>query len=44
MNELDYKIIIELYKERNITTVSKKLYMTQPNLTRKIKKLKKSFV
>jgi DNA-binding transcriptional LysR family regulator len=43
MNEKDIEMLLTLYKEKNITKTSEKLYMTQPAITRRIKKLEEEF-
>lgn len=37
MRDLDWKILYELYKNPNLTQVSKLLYLTQPTLTKRLK-------
>ncbi|MEW9124521.1 MAG: LysR family transcriptional regulator, partial [Thermotaleaceae bacterium] len=39
MNENDYAVLLTLYKEKNITQAAKKLFISQPALTKKIKKI-----
>jgi DNA-binding transcriptional LysR family regulator len=39
MRDLDWKIIYELYKNPNLTQVSKILYVTQPTLTKRLKQV-----
>lgn len=41
MDEKDYKLILTLYKLKNITKTSEKLFITQPALTKRIKKIEK---
>lgn len=41
MDEKDYKLILTLYKLKNITKASEKLFITQPALTKRIKKIEK---
>lgn len=39
MNEKDYTLLLELHKLKNITKVSKKLFLSQPALTKRLKKI-----
>ena len=39
MRDLDWKILYELYKNTNLTQVSKLLYLTQPTLTKRLKQI-----
>lgn len=41
MNEKDWLLLTTLYEERNITKTAKKLYLSQPSLTYRIKQLEK---
>lgn len=41
MDEKDYEIILSLYDLKNMTKTSKKLFITQPALTKRIKKIEK---
>lgn len=41
MDEKDFELLLLLYAEKNITKTSEKLYISQPALTYKIKKLEK---
>ncbi|MDD3223790.1 MAG: LysR family transcriptional regulator [Clostridium sp.] len=41
MDEKDYKLILALYKLKNITKTAEKLFITQPALTKRIKKIEK---
>ncbi|HJG32667.1 MAG TPA: LysR family transcriptional regulator [Jeotgalicoccus aerolatus] len=43
MDEKDWKLLVNLYAEKNITKTSKKLYISQPSLTYRIKQLEKEF-
>lgn len=43
MNEKDWHLLTSLYEERNITKTAKKLYISQPSLTYRIKQLEKEF-
>ncbi|AKG74875.1 LysR family transcriptional regulator [Salinicoccus halodurans] len=43
MNEKDWQLLTVLYEERNITKTAKKLYLSQPSLTYRIKQLEKEF-
>lgn len=39
MDEKDYELLIELYKNKNITKTAQKLFITQPAITKRIQKL-----
>lgn len=41
MDEKDYKLILMLYELKSITKTSEKLFITQPALTKRIKKIEK---
>lgn len=43
MKEQDYKILSLLYREKNLTRVAEKLFMSQPALTYRIKKIEEEF-
>lgn len=43
MNEKDWQIIVNLYEEGNITRTAKKLYISQPSLTYRIKQIEAEF-
>lgn len=43
LDEKDWKLLVNLYAEKNITKTSKKLYISQPSLTYRIKQLEKEF-
>lgn len=43
MNEKDWYLLETLYEEGNITRTAKKLYLSQPSLTYRIKQLEKEF-
>lgn len=43
MNDLDWKILLELYKTKNITKAANRLYMTQPALTKRLKQIEAQF-
>ncbi|WP_411842726.1 LysR family transcriptional regulator [Salinicoccus sp. HZC-1] len=43
MTEKDWYLLISLYEERNITRTAKKLYISQPSITYRIKQLEKEF-
>lgn len=43
MNEKDWHIIVNLYEEKNITKTAKKLYISQPSLTYRIKQIESEF-
>jgi len=43
MNEKDWQLLTILYEERNITKTAKKLYISQPSLTYRLKQLEKEF-
>lgn len=43
MNEKDWYLLETLYEEGNITKTAKKLYLSQPSLTYRIKQLEKEF-
>ncbi|MBP1952239.1 LysR family transcriptional regulator [Jeotgalicoccus aerolatus] len=43
MDEKDWKLLVNLYAEKNITKTAKKLYISQPSLTYRIKQLEKEF-
>ena len=43
LDEKDWKLLVNLYAEKNITKTSKKLYISQPSLTYRIKHLEKEF-
>lgn len=39
MEEKDYQLLLELYETKNITKVANKLFLTQPALTKRIKRM-----
>ncbi len=39
MDEFDYNIVVELYTKKTITTVANDLYVSQPALTKRLKKI-----
>lgn len=39
MTDYDYKLILELYESRNITKTASKLFVSQPAITKRIKKI-----
>lgn len=41
MDEKDYELLMELHKLKNITKVSQKLFLSQPALTKRLKKIEK---
>ncbi|WP_092596002.1 LysR family transcriptional regulator [Jeotgalicoccus aerolatus] len=43
MDEKDWKLLVNLYAEKNITKTAKKLYISQPSLTYRVKQLEKEF-
>lgn len=43
LDEKDWKLLVNLYAEKNITKTAKKLYISQPSLTYRIKQLEKEF-
>lgn len=43
MNEKDWQIILNLYEEGNITRTAKRLYISQPSLTYRIKQIEAEF-
>ncbi|MEL4228869.1 UNVERIFIED_CONTAM: LysR family transcriptional regulator, partial [Staphylococcus pseudintermedius] len=43
MKEQDYKILSLLYREKNLTRVAEKMFMSQPALTYRIKKIEEEF-
>ncbi|WP_271402237.1 LysR family transcriptional regulator [Salinicoccus roseus] len=43
MNEKDWRLLVSLHEEGNITKTAKKLYLSQPSLTYRIKQLEKEF-
>ena len=43
LDEKDWKLLVNLYAEKNITKTSKKLYISQPSLTYRINQLEKEF-
>src|SRR5699024_7212080 len=43
LDEKDWKLLVNLYAEKNITKTAKKLYISQPSLTYRVKQLEKEF-
>lgn len=43
MDQKDWQIIVNLYEEKNITRTAKKLYISQPSLTYRIKQIEEEF-
>lgn len=39
MNDQDYEILLTLYETKNITKAARKLYLSQPTLSKKLKKI-----
>ena len=43
MDEKDWKMLVTIYEERNITKAARKLFISQPALTYRIKQLETEF-
>ncbi|MEG0803580.1 MAG: LysR family transcriptional regulator, partial [Pygmaiobacter sp.] len=39
MNEQDYRFLLDLYKTKNITKMAQRQFLTQPAMTKRIKKI-----